>query len=85
LDLAVGQPQPARTRLTDMRAVLQKNGMTLADLECRAQLVLIDRAEGRSTAVADAATLTKDAQARGAGMIQRRLRDAATAQLVSKD
>ncbi|HEY7289745.1 MAG TPA: tetratricopeptide repeat protein [Vicinamibacterales bacterium] len=80
LDLAVGQSQLARSRLTDVQPALQRNGMVLADLECRAQLLRIDRADGRPNVRADAAKLEREARTHGVGLIARRVRDAGSTQ-----
>jgi hypothetical protein len=47
--------------------------MVLAGFECDAELLRLDRAEGRSTFRADADALQEKATARGAGLILRRL------------
>jgi tetratricopeptide (TPR) repeat protein len=72
-DAAQGRTDRARERLTSARPRLARAGMVLAGFECDAELLRLDRAEGRSTFRADANTLQEKATARGAGLILRRL------------
>jgi hypothetical protein len=73
VDAAAGRPDEARRRLDALRATLTRSGMALDELECRLLVLRIDRAEGRVNVRADAAALEKDARARGAGLIVKRL------------
>ena len=73
VDAAHGRTDRARERLTSARPRLARAGMVLAGFECDAELLRLDRAEGRSTFRADANTLQEKASARGAGLIVRRL------------
>jgi ATP/maltotriose-dependent transcriptional regulator MalT len=72
-DVARGRPQEARARLAALRPVLQRAGMVLADLERRLFLIGLDRTEGLPTVKVDANALVRDAEARGAGLIARRV------------
>jgi hypothetical protein len=71
LDVARGRTADARARLNALRPILERNGMALADLERRALLLKVDRADGRANVAADASALEKDAQARRVGLIAR--------------
>ena len=71
LDAAQDRADRARQRLTALRALLLRAGMTLAELECRLALLRLDRAERRPTAQADAIALEKEARARRAGLVLR--------------
>jgi eukaryotic-like serine/threonine-protein kinase len=73
VDAAQGRTDRARERLSSARPRLARAGMVLAGFECDAELLRLDRAEGRSTFRADANTLQESARARGAGLILRRL------------
>jgi len=73
LEAVQGHNDRARTRLSTLRAALARTGMVLAELECRSALLRLDRIEGRATVRTDAATLRKDAQGHGAGLILRRI------------
>ena len=73
LDSAQGRAREARARLSSLRAAQARSGLVLAELETRMIMLRMDRAEGRSTYRADAAGLEKDAQARHAGSIVRRV------------
>jgi Tfp pilus assembly protein PilF len=72
LDAARGRRNDARARLNELRPVLERNGMVLADLERRMLLLEIDRADGRANAAADAIALQRDAETRQARLIARR-------------
>ena len=71
------RPRDARTTpagdWTRSGATLTRSGMVLGELERRLLLLRIDRAEGRANVRADAAALEKDARARGAGLVARRV------------
>ena len=82
-DVARGRPEDARARLSSLRPVLQRAGMVLADLERRLFLLALDRAEGLSTVKVDANALTRDAEARGAGLIVKRVQ--ALSQVLTSD
>ena len=73
VDAAEGRADQARRRLDTLRATLTRSGLVLGELERRLLLLRIDRAEGRANVRADAAALEKDARARGAGLVARRV------------
>jgi serine/threonine protein kinase/tetratricopeptide (TPR) repeat protein len=73
VDAAAGRVDEARRRLDALRATLNRSGMVLDELERRLLVLRIDRAEGRASVRADAAALEKDARARGAGLVVKRL------------
>jgi len=73
MDLAANRPAAARDRLTALGERLTALGMVLRDLERRALLVRVDRAERRPTVARDQAVLEADARARGVSLIARRL------------
>ncbi len=73
VDAAQGRSDRARARLAGERPRLARSGLVLAGLECQAALLHLDRVEGRPSFRSEANTLQKDARARGAGLILRRL------------
>jgi hypothetical protein len=73
LDVARGRLGEARERLGSLRATQARSGLVLDELETRLLMLQIDRAEGRSGYRADVGALEKDAQARQAGSIVRRV------------
>ena len=73
LDAAEGRKDSARARLTALRTSLAQSGMVLGELECRMALLRLDRADGRPTAQAEMVDLKRDALARRAGLVLRRL------------
>jgi tetratricopeptide (TPR) repeat protein len=73
VDAAAGRPDEARRRLDALRATLNRSGMALDELERRLLVLRLDRAQGRVNVRADAAALEKDARARGAGLVVKRL------------
>ena len=73
VDAAAGRADEARRRLDALRATLNRSGMVLDELDRRLLLLRLDRAEGRANVRADAAALEKDARARGAGLVVKRL------------
>jgi serine/threonine protein kinase/tetratricopeptide (TPR) repeat protein/TolB-like protein len=73
VDAAAGRVDEARRRLEALRATFARSGMVLDELERRLLVLRIDRAEGRASVRADAAALEKDARARGAGLVVRRI------------
>jgi hypothetical protein len=73
VDAAAGRPDAARQRLAALGVTLRRSGMVLDELERRLLLLRIDRAEGRANVRADAASLAKDARARGAGLVLKRV------------
>jgi serine/threonine protein kinase/tetratricopeptide (TPR) repeat protein/TolB-like protein len=73
VDAAAGRGGDARRRLDALRATFARSGMVLDELERRLLVLRIDRAEGRANVRADAAALEKDARARGAGLVVKRL------------
>ncbi len=73
LDVARGRLGEARQRLGSLRATQARSGLVLDEFETRLLMLQIDRAEGRSGYRTDAGALEKDAQARQAGSIVRRV------------
>jgi eukaryotic-like serine/threonine-protein kinase len=73
VDAAAGRTDAARQRLIALGATLNRSGIVLDDLERRLVLLRIDRAEGRANVRADASSLEKDARARGAGLVVKRV------------
>jgi len=73
VDAAAGRPDDARRRLDALRATLDRSGMKLDELDRRLLVLRLDRAQGRVTVKADAAALEKDARARGALLVVKRL------------
>ncbi len=73
VDAAAGHADQARQELEALGIVLRRSGMVLDELDRRLLLLRIDRADGRASVRADAAALEKDAKARGAGLIVKRL------------
>ena len=73
LDVARGHMREARERLSALRVTQARSGLILAELETRLLMLQIDRTEGRSSYRTDAGALEKDAQARQAGLIVRRV------------
>jgi serine/threonine protein kinase/tetratricopeptide (TPR) repeat protein/TolB-like protein len=73
VDAAQGRINRAREHLTNERVELARVGLMLARFEYDAELLDLDRVEGRPTYKAAAAALEKDVRARGAGLILRRL------------
>jgi serine/threonine protein kinase/tetratricopeptide (TPR) repeat protein len=73
VDAAAGRSDAARQRLAALGVTLGRSGMVLDELERRLLLLRIDRAEGRGNVRADAASLEKDARARGAGLVLKRV------------
>lgn len=73
VEAAGGRAADARQRLTALGATLTRSGLVLSELERRLLLLRIDHAEGRANVRADAAALEKDAQARGAGLVAKRV------------
>jgi hypothetical protein len=74
LDAARGRTIEARRRLNELRPVLERAGLVLAELERRMVLLQIDSAEGRPNAARHAAALQQEAQARHAGLVAKRIR-----------
>jgi serine/threonine protein kinase/tetratricopeptide (TPR) repeat protein len=72
-DAAQGRTAEARNRLGELRTSLARSGLVLAELECRALLIQIDRAAGRPGAGDEVSALEKEATARHAGLVLRRL------------
>jgi hypothetical protein len=79
VDAAAGRADEARQRLKTLGSTLNRSGMALDDLERRLLLLQIDRTEGRANVPADAVALEKDAKARGAGLVIRRLHTSSSA------
>ena len=73
VDVAAGRADAARQSLAALGVILNRSGMVLDELERRLALLRIDRAEGRANVRADAASLEKDARARGAGLVLKRV------------
>jgi serine/threonine protein kinase/tetratricopeptide (TPR) repeat protein/TolB-like protein len=73
VDAAAGRGDAAHQRLAELAVVLGRSGMVLDELERRLTLLRIDRAEGRANVRSDAASLEKDARARGAGLVLKRV------------
>ncbi len=73
IDLAQGRRREARERLADLQRSQASSGMVMDELERRLLLLRIDVADGRPTGPA-ARALERDAAARNAGLILRRLR-----------
>lgn len=73
VDAATGRSEHARRRLTALGTEVNRSGMVLDELERRLLLLRLDRAEGRANVRGDAASLEKDARARGAGLVVKRV------------
>src|SRR5262249_20460495 len=68
-----GDRERARECLTALRGSVARAGMLLAELECRTSILRLDRTDQRPSVRDDEASLKKDAQARGIGLVLRRL------------
>jgi tetratricopeptide (TPR) repeat protein len=75
VDAALGRRQDARARLAALEPLLVKTGMALVDLERRALLLRIDGSDRPAEARVEALAIEKDARARGAGLIVRRVQE----------
>jgi hypothetical protein len=73
-EAAQGRIAEARNRLGELRTSLARSGLVLAELECRALQVQIERAAGRPSAGDSVNALEQEATARHTGLVLRRLK-----------